>query len=152
MKKSKLSKIVTFIVVAIFLIVVLLFFGYRSDHGWICSICASSKSKTVWRLGITTSAKYEESPLEKWMIENNIEHEHDWRKFKEWTTSFLLFSITESYFGNTPPIFSFPFGLIMEYIHSASEEDIKSLVEVLKSGDEEAQEAKFEEIADLLLD
>lgn len=146
-KRKKI--VVRSIIVLIILTVVIISLGFElyRDMAWVCAGCKSCKSAIHWRFGFVTSEESQTSPLEEWMIEHEVVQEHDWRHING-TGRNIYGSALSHRHGKSPPVRSFPPECMSEYVNSASDADVRKLIEVLDNGSDKDQEIFIQQITD----
>lgn len=147
---GKRKKIIvrSIIVLIILTIIISLDIELSMDEAWICTSCGSKKTAN-WLFGIRTSEGKHASSLEEWMTEYEIAHEHDWRRIKG--TRKGTFGTSRRH-GKTPPVYSLRPECLSEYLSSASDSDIRKLIEILDSGSDEDQVIFIEQITEKWLE
>jgi len=145
-RMKRAASIAIFIVLAG--LVLLGLFAYRTENGWTCSRTGSRRSNTTW-LGFPMKRRFEVSPLQRWMEAHDMAVEHDW--VRTMGTRHGLFSLAHGH-ARAPAVYHFSHPLQERFIETATEAEIRALIETLRDATRETQEQAIREIMEKALD
>jgi hypothetical protein len=112
----------------------------RREMGWVDALTGSTRHQTHWVFGFKGRAVVEPSALERWIVDRQGSHEHDWRNVQGTSKTLLGRSIGFSH-GPAPPIYPLCGRMMDAFVCKATDDEIAEFVRVMRIGTEAEQEA-----------
>ncbi len=118
----------------------------QREMGWIDAVTASTKHQTYVTFGfdmtplMTTAPVIESSPLAEWLRHQEGDMTYDWRHVNG-TLKTIWGTPVGFGHGSAPPIYFFPKELLEQFVKSASDEELRRFVQVMRRGTKEEQRA-----------
>lgn len=148
-KKKTISAIVAAGIVVVAILVIGPSITVKKVNGWTCALTGSQKGNITWFGCFTVSDWYRRSPIEKWLAHNNHQIEHNW--VRTVGTGYSIFGGRGSAHSRAPALYYFPAELQERFLSTASSEEIRTFLELLKNGDQGKIRETVDQINDKIM-
>jgi hypothetical protein len=135
-KKKTTSAIITAGMVIIATLIISPTTPVKKVNKWTCALTGSQKGNIVWLGYFTVSDWYRQSPIEKWLAHNNHQIEHKWVHMQGTGVNIFGRGCSSSSAAEPAALYRFPAELQERFLSTASTEEIKTFLELLKNGDQ----------------
>lgn len=149
-KKSVIYIAILMIVLAGFVLFAGPLITVKTINRWTCAYTGSQKGYTTW-FGILKSNEWQQvSPIEAWLAQHNRQIEHHWVRTA--ATHYSLFGGVDRRHGRAPAMLYFDHILQTVFIETASEDEILTILEVVKNKPEDEAEKAVDEVVNRMIE